>query len=102
MKFLKSITIAAAIAAGSMLAAPAFAHVAVGVSLGFPPPPARVERVAPWPGHVHIPGYWRWNGVRNVWVAGYWTYPRAGYRYVPAHWVRTGPAWRFRAGYWVR
>jgi hypothetical protein len=102
MKFLKSITMAAAIAAGPMLAVPALAHVAVGVSVGFPPPPPRVERVAVRPGHAWIPGYWRWNGVGHVWVAGYWTHPRPGYRYVPAHWVRTGPAWRFRAGYWVR
>jgi YXWGXW repeat-containing protein len=102
MKFLKSLTMAAAIAAGAMLASPAFAHVAVGVSVGFPPPPVRVERVAAWPGHAWIPGYWRWNGARHVWVAGYWTYPRPGYRYIPAHWVRTGPAWRLHAGYWYR
>lgn len=102
MKFLKTITLAAALGAGAMLASPAFAHVAVGVSVGFPPPAPRVEHVAVWPGHVWLPGYWRWNGVRHVWVAGYWTYPRAGYRYVPAHWARTGPAWRFHAGYWVR
>jgi hypothetical protein len=99
MKFLKSITIAAAIAAGAMRAVPAFAHV---VSVGFPPPPARVERVAVWPGHVWIAGYWRWNGARHVWVVGHWAYARPGYRYVPAHWVHTGPVWRFHAGCWIR
>jgi hypothetical protein len=102
MKFLKSITIAVAIAAGAMRAVPAFAHVAVGVSVRFPPPPARVERVAVWPGHVWIAGYWRWNGARHVWVVGHWAYARPGYRYVPAHWVHTGPVWRFHAGCWIR
>ena len=102
MKFLKPITMAAAITAAAMVASPAFAHVAVGVSVGFPPPPVRVEHVAGWPGHAWIPGYWRWNGARHLWVAGYWTYLRPGYRYVPACWARTGPAWRFHAGYWRR
>jgi hypothetical protein len=100
MKFLKPFAMGTVIAACAMLAPPSFAHVAVGVSVGFAPPP-RVERVAPWPGHAWVPGCWRWNGARHVWVAGYWNYPRLGYRYVPAHWVRTGP-WRFRAGYGYR
>ncbi len=102
MKFLKSVVLAAALAGGAVLAAPAFARVAVGVSVGFAPPAPRVERVAAWRGHAWIPGYWRWNGVRHVWVGGYWTAARPGYRYLPAHWVRIGPAWRFRAGYWYR
>jgi hypothetical protein len=95
MKFLKSISLAAAIAAGSMFAAPTFARVAVGVSVGFP---VHAGRVVVRAGQTWIPGSWRWNGPRQVWVAGYW----AGYRYVPARSVRTGPAWRFRAAYWVR
>jgi hypothetical protein len=99
MKFLKSISLTAAIAAGSLFAAPTFARVAVGVSVGFPP---RAERVVVGSGPAWMPGYWRWNGPRRVWVAGCWTYPRPGYRPVPAHWVRTAPAWHFRAGYWVR
>jgi hypothetical protein len=102
MKFLKSITLATAIAGGAMLVSPAFARVAVGVSVGFPPPAPRVERAAVRPGQTWIGGYWRWNGVRHVWVGGYWTAARRGYRYAPACWVRTGPAWRFRAGYWYR
>jgi len=102
MKFLKSIALAAALAGGAMLASPAFAHVAVGVSVGFASPPLRVERVAVRPAPAWIPGYWRWNGVRHVWIGGCWTAARPGYRYAPARWVRTGPAWRFRAGYWYR
>lgn len=102
MKFLKSVTLAAALAAGALLASPASAHVAVGVSVGFPPPAPRVEHVGVWVGHAWIPGYWRWNGATHVWVGGYWAAARPGYRYVPARWVRTGPAWQFHAGYWYR
>src|SRR3954470_19060371 len=47
MKFLKSISLTAALAAGSLFAAPTFARVAVGVSVGFPP---RAERVVVRPG----------------------------------------------------
>jgi hypothetical protein len=102
MKFLKPIALAAALAGGAMLGSPAFAHVAVGVSVGFAPPPLRVERVAVRPGHAWIPGYWRWNGVRHLWIGGCWTVARPGYRYAPARGVRAGPPWRVRAGVWYR
>jgi hypothetical protein len=102
MKFLKPFVLAAALAGGAMLGSPASAHVAVGISVGFPPPAPRVERVAAWRDHAWIPGYWRWNGARHVWIGGYWTAARPGCRYVPARWVRIGPAWRFHAGYWRR
>jgi hypothetical protein len=93
--------------AGALYAPPATAHtrVAVGVSIGVAPPPARFERVPPpRRGYVWAPGYWRWNAPahRHVWVGGYWVRMRPGYHYRPAHWVRHGHDWRFRGGYWSR
>lgn len=93
--------------AGASWAPPAAAHtqVAVGVRIGVPPPPVRVERVpAPRRGYIWAPGYWRWNAPahRHVWVGGYWVHVRPGYHYRPARWVRHGRDWRFHAGYWAR
>lgn len=103
MRFILSCAMAVAIGCAAVFALPASAHAFIGVSVGFPPPPPRVEAVVvARPGHVWIPGYWRWNGASHVWAGGYWTHARPGYRYMPARWVRTGPAWRFHAGYWAR
>ena len=102
MKFVMLCGLAAAIALGAVASPPASARVAVGVAIGVASPPPRVERVVARPGRAWIPGYWRWNGGRHVWVGGYWTRARPGYRYMPAVWVHTGPAWRFHRGYWRR
>jgi hypothetical protein len=56
-----------------------------------PPPAARVEvqTVAPGPGYVWTPGYWRWTGADYVWVSGSWVVrPRPSAVYVRGHWVR--------------
>lgn len=105
---MRKLALAAAIAVagfGTMYAAPAAARVVVGVHVGLPlhaPPPLRVERVGVRPGHVWIPGYWRWGGARYAWVGGYWTHPRPGYRWYPSRWVACGPNWCRREGYWGR
>lgn len=85
---------------GTMVSTPASARVVVGVRLA--PPPLRVERVGVRPGHVWIPGYWRWGGARYVWVGGYWTHPRAGYRWYAPRWVGCGSRWCYHHGYWGR
>jgi hypothetical protein len=82
-------------------ATPASARV-VAWSVAAAPPLPRAERVVVRPGYVWVGGYWRWTGVRHVWVAGYRVPARPGYRYVPARWVHAGPAWRFHQGYWRR
>jgi hypothetical protein len=43
-----------------------------------PPPPPRVERVtvSPGPSYVRVPGHWRWNGRRYVWIEGHWAVRR--------------------------
>lgn len=90
-------------AAGSLVVATdACARTVVAVDVGIAPPPLRTERVVVRTGAVWIPGYWRWNGHRHVWVTGYTVRARPGYHYVPAHWEPNGPRWRFHAGYWSR
>ena len=92
--------------AGAIYAPPATAHtrVAVGVRIGVPPPPVRIEHVAPRRGYTWAPGYWRWNARahRHVWVGGYWVHARPGYHYRPARWVHRGRDWRFHPGHWGR
>lgn len=55
----------------------ASAAVNIGISVGGPPPPPRVEHrwAAPYRGAVWIPGHNEWIRGRWVWVGGYYTYP---------------------------
>jgi len=80
-------------------AAAADAQVAVGITIGAPPPPRviRVRPVAPGPDYVWLDGYWYADGRHWRWHNGYWT--RAPYG--GARWI--GPRYeggRFFAGYW--
>ncbi len=57
------------------------AHVLVGINIGVPPPPERVEVIpAARPGYVWAPGYWGWAHRRHVWYSGRWIAARHGYR----------------------
>ena len=101
MKRIGMVVAALALALGFTAATPASARV-VAWSVAVAPPPTRAERVVVRTGYTRVGGYWRWTGVRHVWVGGYWTPSRPGYRYVSARWVHTGPAWTFHTGYWRR
>ncbi|MEP6942176.1 MAG: hypothetical protein ABI981_04535 [Betaproteobacteria bacterium] len=91
--------VAAALGAG--LAAPALA--AVTVTVGTPPPAVLVEPVpAVRHGHVWVPGYWRWNGNKHVWVKGHHVAARHGYRYVPDQWAEVNGRWVYHPGHWAR
>lgn len=84
--------------AGSLASAlPASA--AVFVRIG--PPPVRVEHVPPppAPGYAWTGGYWRWDGVRYVWVPGH--YVRHIGHWVPAHWVHRPGGWIRVEGHWA-
>jgi len=51
------------------------------------PPAPVVEYVSvALPGPVWVPGYWAWNGHRQVWNSGVWERPRPGYRHESGHW----------------
>jgi hypothetical protein len=54
-------------------------------TVGYPPPPARVEFVPPRPapGAVWIDGEWAWQGRRWAWRIGRWVEPPPGARYSP-------------------
>ena len=72
-------------------------HVRVG------PPPLRAEAVvvAPGPGYVWVPGYYRWDGAAYIWMPGrYERPPRGRARWVPAHWERDRHGWFFVEGHW--
>lgn len=93
--------------AGAGYAPPASAatHVAVGISIGTPPPAPRFERMPPpRPGYVWAPGHWRWDARARgyVWMGGYWIHARPGWHYHPAAWVQGRQGWQFRAGAWGR
>lgn len=95
--------LATLLAAGSVATSTsASARTVVDVDVRVAPPPLRHERVVVRTGSVWVPGYWRWNGHRHIWVAGYAVRARPGWHYVPARWAPNGPHWRFQAGYWSR
>jgi hypothetical protein len=90
--------------AATVILATGVAHAQVVVRIG-PPPRHAVEVVpAPSPAHrgwVWIPGYYRWDGRRYVWVGGrYVRPPRPGAVWVAGVWrpERGGQVWH--AGYW--
>lgn len=99
MNVLKILVAAAALSLS--ITSTAQARTFVGVAVGIPPPPPRIERAVVGPGYAWVPGHWRWNGVRRVWIGGH-RVARTGYRYVPAHWARGAPGWRLRAAYRAR
>lgn len=76
----------------------------VVVRIGPPPRgPVEVVPVVPHPGWVWQPGFYRWNGVRYIWIpgayiqppflrarwiAGHWRPAPGGYVWIPGHWIR--------------
>ena len=65
-----------------------------------PAPRVEVQTVAPGPGYVWTPGYWRWTGTDYVWVSGNWVVrPRSGAVYVRGHWERRPGGWVWIPGH---
>ena len=67
------------------------------------PPAPVVERVvvAPGPGYVWTPGFYRWDGRAYAWVPGrYVLPPRARAVWVPGHWTRERHGWFWVEGHW--
>lgn len=75
------------------------AQVAIGITIGAPPPPRvlRVRPVSPGPDFYWVDGYWYPVGNHYKWHGGYWTRaPYAGARWV----VPRYEGGRYFAGYW--
>jgi hypothetical protein len=69
--------------------------------VGPPAPIAERRVIAPGPGYVWQPGFYRWEGRRYTWVAGRWDRPpRAHARWVPAHWAHDHRGWYLVQGSW--
>ena len=67
------------------------------------PPPNRVEVivVSPGPGHVWVPGFWRWERNDFLWTPGRWMVIRRGYhRWVPGYWRHHRRGWLWVEGRW--
>ena len=94
---------AAAIPAVTMTAAPAKAGVAIGVSVGFAPPPlpVYVQPPIPAPGFLWTPGYWGYGEAGYYWVPGVWVRPPAiGLLWTPGYWGFASGVYGWHAGYW--
>ena len=113
MKSLKSIRkpikkmMAAGIAAAALALVPAasFAavNVAVGISVGTPPPalPVYTQPICPGAGYIWTPGYWAYGPAGYYWVPGVWVMaPATGQLWTPPYWGWSGGAYIFHAGYW--
>ena len=70
-----------------------------------PPPPLRVEEVAPPPAHAELfvwhAGHWRWEHNEYVWHPGHYEKrPSAKAVWIQPEWVARGGQWVFRPGHW--
>ena len=92
----------AAIVATTALAAQAAKFVTEVVTTQPPAPVVETVTVAPHPGWVWRPGYYKWEGHKYVWTGGEWVAPHPGYHWQPHTWVKEGKGWRLREGEWVK
>jgi len=105
-KSIKKVLVAAvAVTALAAVPAASFASVsvAIGISVGTPPPvlPVYTQPVCPGPGYIWTPGYWAYGPAGYYWVPGVWVVaPAVGMLWTPPYWGWSGGAYVFHAGYW--
>lgn len=95
----------AILALTAVLPAHATAQVAIGISVGFPPPelPVYAQPICPGEGYIWTPGYWDWDPDDEdyYWVPGTWVLaPEVGFLWTPGYWGWGGSAFVFYPGYW--
>jgi hypothetical protein len=77
--------------------------VAVGATIGVPPPPVPIygQPPAPVPNYQWNPGYWGWGTVGYYWVPGTWApAPRHGLYWTPGYWHHSGSGYAWNQGFW--
>ncbi|HXP70604.1 MAG TPA: YXWGXW repeat-containing protein [Candidatus Dormibacteraeota bacterium] len=92
-----------ALGISSMVASPASAQVAVGISVHVGPPalPVYVQPPCPTEGYIWTPGYWAYGDAGYYWVPGVWVAPpRVGLLWTPGYWGWRGGVYEFHTGYW--
>src|SRR5271166_1422266 len=82
-----------------------FGQIAVGISVGFAPPPIPVyeQPICPADGYLWVPGYWAYDDDAGdyYWVPGTWVEaPQVGFLWTPGYWGWGGNAFFFHEGYW--
>ena len=96
-------TAGALMLAGALAFAPACTGVGGRVYVAAGPPVYRAEvmGVAPGPGYVWVPGYYRWEGRSYLWMPGRWaTPPRPRAVWVPGGWRHDRHGWYWSEGRW--
>jgi len=103
-RFIRTLLFAAVIGVVlSSMSASAFA--AVGIVVGFAPPPIPIyeQPICPGDGYLWTPGYWGWGDDFNdyYWVPGTWVMgPEIGFLWTPGYWGWGGSGFMFYDGYW--
>ncbi len=81
-----------------------FGQIAVGISVGFAPPPIPVyeQPICPADGWLWTPGYWDYTDDGGYfWVPGTWVEPpEVGFLWTPGYWGWGGSAFFWHGGYW--
>jgi hypothetical protein len=82
-----------------------FGQIAVGISVGFAPPPIPIydQPICPADGYLWTPGYWAYDEDAGdyYWVPGTWVEPpEVGFLWTPGWWGWGGSAFIFHEGYW--
>jgi hypothetical protein len=104
-RVLKSMVAGFAVAGALALAAPAAAHAAVFVGVGFAPPaiPLYAQPIAPGYGYIWTPGYWAYGPDGYYWVDGAWVEPPyIGGLWTPGYWGWGAGLYYWHPGYWGR
>ncbi len=102
------LTVAALVAALVFAALPlpslAQVSVAIGITVGAPPPaiPYYEQPPVPTPNYLWMPGYWSWGPGGYGWVPGTWVLaPQPGLYWTPGYWAWNGYGYSWNQGYWA-
>jgi len=92
-----------ALAVPIVVASPATAQTALGISITIAPPalPIYVQPPLPAPGYIWTPGYWAYGDDGYYWVPGTWVEPpTVGLLWTPGYWGWNNGVYAFNGGYW--